>query len=1193
MALSSQTVHQRIQDSERRFRLSRSARFLMGGAAASFLFLVIFLTLDAWVHFGAVGRWAGLCLTVSALAAGAVLGWRSWRARISEAAMARRIEMAAGGGGNVLISAVQFDGELAADSPFRAVLFNEMRDPFPQVQWDKVFDSRLLKRVGMILGGVLVVLFAWAVVKPNYFANSAARLFMPASKIAPLTRTKIDTIIPGDDIVVHGREVRLSATLAGEVPKVAWVWYRESGSSWQKALMDRDAGQPVFEFRWKEVRAPIEYYIQAGDAQSETHRITVRPKTAMKSRTAEIEPPAYTGLPRQAVADFTVLQNVVPGSTVAMTLEFNNELAGVKASDDKGDTVSAEKVNDARWKVTAKISTNKTLKLEYRDTANVADSATMQIAVKPDEAPKIAVTEPAEGAELVATKDATLAVKFAATDVFGLGSVAVYQSTNDKEDAKLVQEWTAAKGLKNFETTLHIPLKDFAGDEERVTFRVVAKDQNDVTGPGVTMSRPLVVTLKTADKLEKQVDEAATKLQKGLEALIKLQQANLDATKIGAQKKEAAAFAPLVESQVKISDAAGQLLASAELISPDVRNDLRAMIAKEMKDAVIALRNAGPAPAEPRAKFLNTAITLESAILARLQGAPAAVEEDAKKNQISELISGVEDLLKRERALHKDTAGATEDKAAALGDQQDALADKAAAVRKNVDTDSKNAAIGDEDFRKRLARVALLFGELKVYEDMLSAAEQLGSEKVQPALPIQLRVIGNLAKMVELLNQWQLAEAEKKADDLKKDAEAMQQKLDRLAEIQKEIVEKSKDMARKDQFDKNDIAAQSEITEQKELMKDVLEQMTTDLQAFPDMKPGNEMKGEIVSILEDVQQADKQDVAEGKLKPQDIAVQKEQGILDGIEAAKKIAADIEMWLPNKNEKEKWLLENFDKTEMPEIPNLPLADAFEDIVGDLLDTQKEMEKDIQDAASNQAFAMNPANGWEIRDGPMPGFGAQGKSGNEKPNHNEQMGRSSGGRQGMSDGEMAGDTASNLKGDTPDARRTKDPLQAGQVKDDGGISETRATGGGKAGGFGDRAGMEGNAPLRAVAAPRTPAANAAAVKQALLAEKTAKTVAQASLLYMRSDGLQQVAQLMDENAMALKEGRMKDAQSLHQRIVGRLKELKSGVTSGEVVAFGTQDAARGADKQLLGGSEGEAPAQYRDMVSEYFRTLVEEK
>ena len=53
-----------------------------------------------------------------------------------------------------------------------------------------------------------------------------------------------------------------------------------------------------------------------------------------------------------------------------------------------------------------------------------------------------------------------------------------------------------------------------------------------------------------------------------------------------------------------------------------------------------------------------------------------------------------------------------------------------------------------------------------------------------------------------------------------------------------------------------------------------------------------------------------------------------------------------------------------------------------------------------------------NGWEIRDGPMPGFGAQGKSGNEKPNHNEQMGRSSGGRQGMSDGEMAGDTASNL-------------------------------------------------------------------------------------------------------------------------------------------------------------------------------------
>ena len=49
----------------------------------------------------------------------------------------------------------------------------------------------------------------------------------------------------------------------------------------------------------------------------------------------------------------------------------------------------------------------------------------------------------------------------------------------------------------------------------------------------------------------------------------------------------------------------------------------------------------------------------------------------------------------------------------------------------------------------------------------------------------------------------------------------------------------------------------------------------------------------------------------------------------------------------------------------------------------------------------------------------------------------------------------------------------------------------------------------------------------------------------------------------------------------------------MTSGEVVAFGSQDGARARDKQLLGGSEGDVPAPYKEMVSDYFRALVEEK
>lgn len=1188
MALSSSNVHSRLRDTAQKFRLSLGSRWLLAGAGVALLFLITFLLLDAWLHFGAQGRWTGFALVIGSVVAAWIFATRAWRRTMSEEAIARRIEKAAEGSGNALISAVQFDRELPANSNLRTALFNEMRDPFPQVKWDVVFDARLLKRLGFALGGIVFAIFVWAVVAPNYFTNSMARIFMPAAKIDPLTRTRME-ILPGkDELVPHGRKFEVKASLSGTVPKSAWLHYRESGSGWQKMLMQHEAGRGDFGFEWKEVKQALEYYVEAGDARSATFQVGVRPRTAIKSKTATIEPPAYVGMPKSEVRDFTALQNVTPGSVIHLALEFNNPLEQLSAKDEKGEAINLTRIGETGAAFELKPLASKSVKLAFRDSFSAMDTVSLQIATKADDAPKLTVNEPADGAQVVAAKGAKLTIKFKAEDAFALGSVQLFRSTDEKEDAILVQDFPEAAGKTQFDGVASVTL---AGDQDRLTFRLVAKDKNDVTGPGVTMSRPIVVTLESRDKLEKALDDAAAKLTKGIDALIKLQETNLLESKAAAQKKEQGSLAPLVGRQVQVGDIGKQLVAAAAAVSPDVRNELAAMSRKEMPEAIIQLRNADAAKGAEREKFLASAMVTQAMILARLQGAPALAQEDKQQQEISELINGVEDLLKKERDILKDTKSGGD--LAKLGERQDALADRAAAVRQSLEKDSQNSSIGDAEFRTRLGKVAGLFGQMKIYEDMLAAAEKLSAKETAPAITTEQRVVTNLAKLVEMLNQWQLADAAEKAEDLKKKAQEMQSKLDKLAEIQREILEKTKDMARKADFRPEDVATAKEFQEQKDLMKDVLEQMTTDLQAFPETKAGNEMKGEIVSIFEDVQQADKQEVAEGKLKPQEIAVQKEQGILDAIEQAKKIAADMEMWLPSKTETQKWQMENFDKTEMPDIPMLPLADAFEDLVGNLMDEQQDINDEIQDPASNQAMAMNPANGWEVRDGPMPGFGAQGRSGNERPNHNEQMGRSSGGREGMSDGEMAAGKTQNLEGDTPTTRRTRDAMQQGQVEDDGGAAKTRATGGGKASGFSDRQGMEGNAPLRATkAAPRL--ADAAAAAQAQLAEKTSKKVAEANLLYIRGgDQLASVAHLMDENAQAIREGRMKDAAGIHQKIMGRLKELKGGVASGDVVTFAATDGARGGDKQLLGGQEGDAPAQYKEQVADYFRALVEEK
>jgi hypothetical protein len=136
------------------------------------------------------------------------------------------------------------------------------------------------------------------------------------------------------------------------------------------------------------------------------------------------------------------------------------------------------------------------------------------------------------------------------------------------------------------------------------------------------------------------------------------------------------------------------------------------------------------------------------------------------------------------------------------------------------------------------------------------------------------------------------------------------------------------------------------------------------------------------------------------------------------------------------------------------------------------------------------------------------------------------------------------------------------------------------------------MEGNAPLRPTNAPPMAAADALSVKQALLAEKTSKKYAQASLLYLRAGGMAEVARLMDESQAALKAGRVKEFQSIHQKIVARLNEVRGEIKSGETLSLPGNNGTRSDEKQLLGGDEGEAPDRYKKQVGDYYRSLNEE-
>jgi hypothetical protein len=1181
-----QSPRQILRRAGRALKIGRGFTALAIGLVAAAVVLGLWLLADSRLRFGAAGRWSGLLAIALPLAVAALDCVKSWLAHIDDAALARRLETTTGRTDNALVNAVQLDRSLAGSSPWRTVLLGELAGLWTGTAWQRVYDWRLLRRwtagaAALLLLGSL--LFAW---RPAEFRQRLERVLMPAREIAPLTRTRVASIAPGDRVVARGTVLTMRVTLEGVAPPEVWlIVTRDDGQVERHAAQATGAAMAwATDCQWQQSG---HYRFEAGDARSFERRIEVQVPAKVVARQLTIEPPAYTKLPASRVAQGNPWPAIPEGSSVLLEWTFDRAVKSLSVDHD--DAVAHSSARPEAWNLSGKLAVNRAWSAHWTDVVGLADQERVVFNVKADEAPRVRWLQPTGEEEVLLTRDASLAVSFEASDDYSLAEVALCRGTPEKPDAAVIQAWKP--NTSSFKQSADVPLTRWVGqNESEAWFCVVARDGNNVTGPGRTLSRMLVVRIVTPEELQRASANRQAEVLGSMDDLLRLQQTNLNATRSLAREPAANGDATaLIERQTRVGEAADQLIANTPAGTAEWRDALAALAAKEMPQATLALREVAEATTGARRSTLAKAEALETTILARLKNLPASLSDEAGGAAVRDLIGRVEALFNRQKSLHGRVLTAVTGVGAAMAGDQDALADESRAVRQALTNGAHNPSLGDATFRKVLEKAASLMTGSKIYEKMVRSAEQIEIEHFPAAAALGKQVLVDLARVLELLNTSQRTTAANKADSLKQTAADIHEKLEALLEQQRAVVEKSKQLAAKDEFRPEDVAVAKELAAEKAALATLIEQMLTDAHAFPDLRPMNELREELTKIYEDVIQQDAAQAAAGQLKPSEVAVQKEESLLADIEKATKTSADMEMWLPDKNDTIKWLMENFDLTEMPEIPNLPLPDSFTDMVGDLVKKQQDLDEQVQDAASNNALAVNPANGWEVDDGPMPGFNAQGKSGNTAPNKNEQTGRSSGGREGMSNGEMVNQRADRLEGSSTQARRTSDPMQKGQVQDDGPPADAKATGGGKAGGVSQRAGMTGDGPLRAVNSPDQMLNNALAAEQAMLAQQTAKSYATARLFYLHTGPMPEVARLMDESRDALKSGRLADYEALHRRIVASLRQLGDGSATSEVKVLGSAGSRFVGEKRLPGGADVAVPAGFQQPVDDYFRSL----
>jgi hypothetical protein len=306
---------------------------------------------------------------------------------------------------------------------------------------------------------------------------------------------------------------------------------------------------------------------------------------------------------------------------------------------------------------------------------------------------------------------------------------------------------------------------------------------------------------------------------------------------------------------------------------------------------------------------------------------------------------------------------------------------------------------------------------------------------------------------------------------------------------------------------------------------------------------------------------------------------------NGVENAQTLTANLEKWLLDVPDREKWQMED-PINGQASIEQPPLPSQLEDLVGDLLEEEEDLFDQMQDITSKYASSMDKGAGWGAADGPIANMNAQGVTGNQLPNSNEMSGRSGEGRSGKSSGEFVEDKAVGKGGRRTPTRLGNEPFQQGQVNDVSKEPPGGATGGGKVSGSGAE-GLEGPVP--------PPLAN----EMKRLAGKQAAMVNRAERLregfkagdYANFKFLEAIT-LMNRVQGDLQNNRYQNVLRNRTVTLAAMRDT-AAMLSGklDVSADASASMPKHIRDDISDAMSGPLPVEYRDVLEQYYRRLGE--
>ena len=589
----------------------------------------------------------------------------------------------------------------------------------------------------------------------------------------------------------------------------------------------------------------------------------------------------------------------------------------------------------------------------------------------------------------------------------------------------------------------------------------------------------------------------------------------------------------------------------------------------------------------------NVSSTAKYRIL--LEDKKAAAEQ--KLDQLSRLYDRLREILKDQQDARTTTSTLGGLKkldevragGSALAQAQHAIREATLAVVKDVTFESDTMAIKETLQLLAANEMASAITKAKAFGDLADASRLASLGDLAKALTKdQDDVIAVLRRILDIVPK--LADAVKEdqkrldASDLPDDAlnklKALRDRLKEFADEQKKVIEASKDLAKRpvDDYQEADQKELEKLKAIEDQWDKFLTEAIADFSKIPQVDASNpSLCKELIEVKTDVEMASD---ALSK-KAMDVVVPLEEL---GMESAEEIIENLERWLPDTPDREKWSQEEF--TGDVEIPHAELPEQLEDLVGDLLEEEEDLFDEMEDVTSGAGDSIDKGAGWDAMDGPISNFSAKGVTGNRLPNTSEISGRSGEGRTGKAAGEFVEETATGKGGRRTPTRLAPDAFSKGEVKDSSAEAPTGATGGGKVSGAGSE-GLEG--PVAPEIQRRM---GNLAGKQAQLRNKAEGVKAALKVKNYESFALDGAIEGMRKVQRDLLAGRYRNALRQKDMVLEDLKGAKM-LMSGEVRIRQDTSAAlpNEVQKDVLDALEKPMPRGYEEYLKKYYTRLSE--